>query len=166
MLMASYEKVINKLYDKYDIPQMIPAPLMLIAKALGYGVYDFHLTADNKKTSGVVYYKQDDQTEGEILLNPNEPNSRKRFTLAHEIGHIVLKHQGDGEKRTVDKREDMEKMSKSPKEYAADAFAAELLMPAEEFTKYWIQCANIFQLAEMFFVSKQAALIRIENLGI
>ncbi len=55
-----------------------------------------------------------------ICLNGSHPGSRRRFTLAHELGHIVLRHESsigaDEEERERLERE-------------ADAFASELLMP-------------------------------------
>jgi Zn-dependent peptidase ImmA (M78 family)/transcriptional regulator with XRE-family HTH domain len=51
-----------------------------------------------------------------ILLNDNFPVDRKRQTLAHELGHLVL--------HTVDATEDPEG--------EADAFAREFLMPSHE----------------------------------
>jgi Zn-dependent peptidase ImmA (M78 family)/DNA-binding XRE family transcriptional regulator len=50
-----------------------------------------------------------------IVLNSQVPTDRKRLTLAHELGHIVLHTNFAGE--------DMEQQ--------ANAFAAELLMPAD-----------------------------------
>ena len=53
-----------------------------------------------------------------ILYNdaPHIPDARKRFTLAHELGHYVLRHRSDGEKQ----------------EREANCFARNLLAP------YWI----------------------------
>jgi Zn-dependent peptidase ImmA (M78 family) len=58
-----------------------------------------------------------------IGLNQNHPASRRRFTLAHELGHIVLGHDShaaadDGEAARFERD--------------ADAFAASLLLPAAD----------------------------------
>ena len=58
-----------------------------------------------------------------IALNSSHPASRRRYTLAHELGHIVLSHETtvttDGhERKTIEEH--------------ANAFAAELLMPAAD----------------------------------
>jgi Zn-dependent peptidase ImmA (M78 family)/DNA-binding XRE family transcriptional regulator len=55
-----------------------------------------------------------------IALNADHPSSRRRFTLSHELGHIVLGHQSgavvdDGDSARL--------------EAEADAFASALLMP-------------------------------------
>ncbi|MBQ7524494.1 MAG: ImmA/IrrE family metallo-endopeptidase, partial [Alphaproteobacteria bacterium] len=71
-----------------------------------------------------------------MLLNPKENARRRIFTLAHEIGHIVLGHR-DGGDRMVDTRSDLVFPLKRTKEYEANEFAGELLMPEEEFRKEW-----------------------------
>ncbi len=53
-----------------------------------------------------------------ILVNSSSPTDRKRWTLAHELGHLVL--------HTLDVPPEAEV------EREADAFAAEFLMPADE----------------------------------
>lgn len=55
-----------------------------------------------------------------IALNRNHPASRRRFTLAHELGHIVLGH--DAAMASDDD-------SAAQMEREADAFAGALLMP-------------------------------------
>ena len=51
-----------------------------------------------------------------VMLNSSSPSDKKRLTLAHELGHLVLHSQYGGD--------DMEQQ--------ANAFAAELLMPEAE----------------------------------
>lgn len=58
-----------------------------------------------------------------IALNARHPASRRRFTLAHELGHIVLNHDA-----TVAQDDD----AAAEMEQDADAFAAALLMPAAD----------------------------------
>ncbi len=58
-----------------------------------------------------------------ITLNGSHPASRRRFTLAHEVGHIVLGHE-----TTVPTDE----IERSMLEAQADAFASELLMPTAD----------------------------------
>ena len=59
-----------------------------------------------------------------ILLNPNRPISRQRFTTAHELGHILLGHIGNN--MHINREQDNSK----PEEQAANSFAARLLAPA------------------------------------
>ena len=58
-----------------------------------------------------------------ITLNSSHPASRRRFTLAHELGHIVLGHEA-----TVPTDE----IERSTLEAQSDVFASEFLMPAAD----------------------------------
>lgn len=70
------------------------------------------------------FYVRGDETSG-IVINSQLPESLQRFTLAHEIGHHVLGHEG-----TVDDEYALGRFDPtSLTELAAQAFAASLLMP-------------------------------------
>lgn len=56
-----------------------------------------------------------------IWINRNIPNDRKRFTLAHELGHLVMHLRSEN----LEKSEDQ-------KEIEADKFAGEFLMPQSQ----------------------------------
>lgn len=58
-----------------------------------------------------------------IALNSSHPASRRRFTLAHELGHIALRHEATV---TTDEHE------RKTLEAQSDVFGAELLMPAAD----------------------------------
>lgn len=101
-----------------------------------------------------------------ILINSEQVKTRKKFTLAHELGHVIIPwHTG-----TI--LSDDSNLLQSEYEYRemeieANRFAAELLMPTE-----WIidECKNI-KTVEIFIkkiindsgVSRDAALIKIFN---
>jgi len=172
--MDGFEKQIDNLYSEYKIEGKIPVPLIKIAESLGYKVCTFKPTFETLHISGIVDYD-----ERKILLNGLDFYKRQRFTLAHEIGHIVLKHQKVGE--TLDYREDMENiLSSKPKERDANKFAAELLMPREEFKKKFDEKKSkkdenhktgeqsdrevISRLAKEFLTSYSAAEIRAKEL--
>lgn len=61
-----------------------------------------------------------------VLINSDKPRVRRRFTIAHELGHLALGHLLGGQV-IVDETVG----GKSPEEKQASAFAAGLLMPAE-----------------------------------
>src|ERR1700722_19420307 len=75
-------------------------------------------------------YNQDGRTI--IGVNPRHSTRRQRFTIAHELAHFFLGHQGDGVH--VDKNlalfRDSDQVS-DVKESAANLCAAELLMPKQ-----------------------------------
>lgn len=96
-----------------------------------------------------------------ILLNGADPAARMRFTLAHELGHHVF-----ADHRQADTHAGLV----SPGhwiEVRANAFAAELLMPAPAVAAYTEPVlATVTALAERFGVSLLAAAIRLETAGL
>jgi predicted secreted protein len=61
-----------------------------------------------------------------ILINSNHPVSLQRFTAAHEYGHYVLGHESQ-----LDEEEQIEHSGRTDGEIAAQAFAADFLMPLQ-----------------------------------
>ena len=62
-----------------------------------------------------------------VFYNMEQPPGRVRFTVAHELGHVLLGHLGDGE-HTVYNREPSP--NDAPEEHTANVFASRLLAPA------------------------------------
>lgn len=88
-----------------------------------------------------------------ILVGQHAPADRCRFSLAHELGHLVMhQHPGNGP--------DQEK--------EADAFAAEFLMPAADIRSDLTGAIDLARLAELkrkWRVSMAALLRRAQTLG-
>ena len=106
------------------------------------------------------YLKKDD---GVWLIGVNafhHPN-RKRFTLAHELGHYFL-HRDKGEFLDETLFRNQSKMT--PYEWDANRFAAMLLMPQTEYSKLQREGHDLESLASIFGVSVVAAKFRQENL--
>ena len=123
-----------------------------------------------------------DSESNKILVNSLEPDTRQRFTLAHELGHFVLNHQG------VNHRSDDSSVYSDEQlrvnEIAANQFAAELIMPKNLVRKCLIQTMkdlnydlkqtfdesdleNIYEdMAQKMKVSKQALKYRLNNLKV
>ncbi|MCM2349690.1 MAG: XRE family transcriptional regulator [Bacteriovoracaceae bacterium] len=102
-----------------------------------------------------------------ILLNSNQPESRIRFSLAHEVAHFYLGHYKE---ETIGVSELGRRFSQIEKD--ADDFASELLMPTkyihEEFNKLGVNklsAQDVYVLSENFIVSFQAMLIKLQTLG-
>lgn len=97
-----------------------------------------------------------------IVLNGSGDSGRRRFTIAHEIGHFVLhpercRPERGGAVNEAGRREERE----------ADAFAAELLMPehlVREAARE--QGPDATRLAERFEVSRKAMQTRLRGLGL
>lgn len=120
--------------------------------------------------------KHGDDKGFEIVINRNDPIARRRFTLAHELGHWYLHRDLMEEGTHVDRLFVDGKMANPPEpfrpfhEWDANRFAADLLMPDAEVKSFLQTPTNaprtIDQVAKHFEVSKQAAAIRIDNLGL
>lgn len=119
------------------------------------------------KNISVRYDEQGELTEynpddgsWEITLPHGTPSARDNFTIAHELGHIFLEH-------TLDNNKIARSGLSTLTEIAANAFAAEFLMPEEKFRLEAQKCNfNERTLAEKFGVSQTAALIRMTALGL
>lgn len=87
-----------------------------------------------------------------VLYNAEIRHPRRRnFTLAHEVGHICLRHTADGEAQ----------------EQEANAFAAQLLLPRillRELVWRWGGRLSADEVCGVFGVSHAAAALRLRNL--
>ena len=114
-----------------------------------------------------------------IYVNANQPLRRQRFTIAHEIGHF-LKH-----KSYLDQTDEILNPTKKAilnrtnhgagsansdqerqREYAADKFAGDLLMPEVTFRDVWPKAQCLKDVADYFGVSEMAANVRAALLGL
>jgi Zn-dependent peptidase ImmA (M78 family) len=104
-----------------------------------------------------AYWREGDRRI--ILLNDSIPYGRKRFSLAHEIGHARLGHASalPGEGKRLERPLWQERQ--------ADAFAAELLMPRRHVLAEPRE-VSARSLAERYRVSPTAMLIRLKELGL
>ena len=92
----------------------------------------------------------------QLTINASEPWTRQRFSLAHELKHVI-------DHRHVETLYENGKQA----ELAADYFAACLLMPKREVLRAWCQGAqNLSTIAEQFGVSPAAMARRLEYLGL
>jgi Zn-dependent peptidase ImmA (M78 family) len=162
----------SQLAEKYSSRKHVHVDVEEIAAKLGLQVAE-HDLGDN--VSGVLYI---DKGKGTIGYNKSESKQRRRFTIAHEIGHFLLHRLAN--EIFIDKKEfkPMYRDEKSStgeiqQEREANAFAAALLMPKDrlirELNKMNIDLSDdnedvIEQMAEKFQVSKQAMMFRISNL--
>ena len=104
-------------------------------------------------------YKPKDGNEGccgirlgkpRIYVNENFSPERRRFTTAHEIGHIVLGHVGKykgGPRKRIKSAKTIERQ--------ANVFAAELLMP--QCLLYILNVQSVSAVQRIFGVSREAA---------
>lgn len=111
--------------------------------------------------SGVVV--KYDRMDPVIYINSDEPEVRQRFTLAHEIGHLVERQNlaEDEEYSFIDHRS---ATHYDLHEFYADEFAGSLLMPAREFLQIRAQRGDLAT-AIHFGVSVPAVKKRAERLA-
>lgn len=142
-----------------------PVDLNGMARDLGLNVvYDKNLGSN---TAGMI--RRDQRIGGPsgfvIHVNDRDAPRRKRFTLAHEIGHYILHRDMIGDGITDDA------LYRSPLgewyERQANRFAADTLLPRSLVLSEWRQGnKSLYTLAATFDVSQQAMRIRLEELGL
>ncbi|MBI3805328.1 MAG: ImmA/IrrE family metallo-endopeptidase [Nitrospirae bacterium] len=147
-----------------------PVDIEAIAKKLG-AVVSYEVFKED--LSGVLV-KESSRTV--IGVNSVHSKTRQRFTIAHEIGHLILEHEGEVfVDQTVMKRDERSSQAIDIQEIEANKFAAELLMP-ESLIMAAVQNLPskkpdissgqlIEELAKAFQVSSQAMEYRLTNLG-
>lgn len=114
--------------------------------------------------SGLVLVVEDTPV---IAVRREDPARRKRFTAAHELGHVLLAHH-DTFHVDLTAAEGVPPNFNWRHERSANEFAAALLMPAALLrtdVSRMVQ-ASTHALAERFDVSEQAMSIRLTALGI
>ena len=154
MLLNSMEIV-----KKYQ--QQIPVRIKSLASELGANVHEIHTW--DKDVSGMIKI---DKNKGGFLgyaiyINSSHHPNRKRFTIAHEIAHIVLHSHliGDGITTNGLYRSGFP----THIEWAANRLAGSILMPPNKVK----ECINggvesVSELAEIFKVSKSAMTIQLD----
>jgi len=98
----------------------------------------------NKLDGMLAQFTEEDGTSFYVLnFNPDSPWVRRRFTIAHEIGHLLLKTLCNGNDAAEIEQE-------------AHIFAAELLLPKKFFKEQFIKHGDVKKLSEIFKVSSEA----------
>jgi Zn-dependent peptidase ImmA (M78 family) len=151
-----------------------PIDVHLVAQALGLRIVTANLGAG---VSGLLVRKPGVPTV--ICVHEDDPKSRQRFTIAHEIGHHHLEHPFEqGAQVHVDRGIVAQRAARSsegvdPNEIEANQFAASLLMPAAlvrtraaELSRGAILDVHLSTLAQEFQVSEQAMAIRLVTLDL
>jgi Zn-dependent peptidase ImmA (M78 family)/transcriptional regulator with XRE-family HTH domain len=155
--------------DRYGLGASPIADVAILADEVGVVVARMPL-GDNFDSPDGCSAVDPDSGASYILINSDKPRVRRRFTIAHELGHLALGHLLGGQ-IIVDETVG----GKSPEEKQANAFAAGLLMPTEGVQGAVKRLKDrlgappnplewIVWLAASFGVSEQAAAYRLINL--
>lgn len=177
--MRCVSRAVNKakeVLDSCNPNAVVPFPFEKVFNKYGnIDVFYGSTTADG--ISGAILY--DTETDRyRILINSDEPEARRNFSLAHELGHYFLhqdklKEQGENGFVSALYGHDNVLLRKSitiesrEVETEANAFAAELLMPQEKMMEVFESADfTIEECARIFHVSVAAMAVRVESLGL
>jgi len=144
----------------------VPIPLSRVAEAVGIvqivgqqtGSFEGVLVTDSAKSTGSIAYNDASRPE------------RRRFTIAHELGHFLMPlHGANAQCAKADMGVLSAKDPNRAREAEANRFAAALLMPREMFLRDMRRRGNpeiehILELAGDYEVSKQAVAHRYTRL--
>lgn len=87
----------------------------------------------------------------------DNPKVKQNFTLCHELGHFILKHDGNYFAESIDNQENL-------LEREANIFSAAVLMPdIVLLSKIYYKCENFQQVQNSLEVSKQALFYRLSD---
>ena len=149
----------------------LPLDLKRIAEQLGCEIVHRPMSSE---VSGLLIRENDRVI---IAVNRDDARTRQRFTIAHELGHLVM-HPGrpllvDASVR-VNARTPTAGFATEVEETEANRFAAALLMPARSIREQLddldtlgsFSPATIKKMAQQFGVSPAAMEIRLVNLGL
>ena len=168
------ENTVNALLRKHGVCQP-PVPVDEISKAEDIQIVEASLRAD---VSGALLRKNG--VSG-IAVNGAHPYTRRRFTIAHELAHHFLNHQGEADhldwQFTVIRRDGSSSDATDVNEMEANLFAASLLMPrellradVEEHCRFNGELSlseeDIARLAQKYVVSTSAMRYRLMNLAL
>lgn len=156
-----------KLSDQWEIlndaRRTLPVPVRTLPAMLGLKLRTAFLGSG---ISGML------EKSGETFLltiSATDPETRQRFTLAHEIGHFMLHRHLVGDGLDDDRAYRSTEVGKyhntliGPKEEReANKFAANLLMPRGAVDREWAkEGATIASMSSLFGVSEHAMSIRV-----
>jgi Zn-dependent peptidase ImmA (M78 family) len=172
MTKAEIQRLARETLQRHGL-YSIPVNPVVVASKLG--VRPLHAVFSEAKYSGLTAKRGDDV---QVLIRQGDSLVRKRFTIAHELGHVVL-HLRAADQEFIDTEADLFRTSDEAsddwtperrQEWEANVFAAELLMPADLVRSTWASLPEsgrtVAALARFFQVSETAMAIRLQELGV
>ena len=144
----------------------LPVPVGEICRKRGWTLASYHaarraiaqmgLTDLTKHTDGFCVHQRGEYF---IFYDRTTSRGRQRFTVAHEIGHIMLGHIGAGQYSRINREPTPED---SAEETQANQFAARILAPA--WVLHSIGAVTPDQIARVCDISQSAATFRAERM--
>jgi hypothetical protein len=151
--------VIRRRYQQQFGGAELPVPVGAIAEDLcGLAVEEIR----DLDVSGMLV-----PSERRIYTNAAEPQARRRFTLAHELGHWVCQCL-EGRAAPAYCRAEVVGLDPTARavEREANVFAAELLMPEQRVREEWGRASSAEEIARWFGVSAEAMSWRLYSFGL
>lgn len=144
-LIAAQETLI--VFEKLHGTIKPPVPIERLATMLGFQIVPLTLVSD--EFSAIV------STRDKLIgINGRHHRHRQRFSIGHELGHIILQH--PAEARCTSEEIAIYNME-------ADECAAELLMPTHLLAHYLREGRSTTELRSIFDVSEEALLRKIRQ---
>lgn len=168
-----------KLYEEvFDLDEQIAkeqylTELAKITKHLGLTILTLDFDDFFREDPELIEYFGTNQVSGflirdskTIIVNQKDSFVRQRFTIAHEIGHYVLEKE-TRDSKSISCRDANSSTGNDKFEVAANAFAAELLLPEKLVKEFIIKAGISVKTAAIIFgVSEQTMKIRLRKLEI
>lgn len=138
----------NEIWEKF-MDKNIPVKLNDIVKDMAISVKEDDLTMDGvarMDKSGIAF----------ILYKKAMSDERKRFTVAHELGHIILEHITFGG--------DSSQLSSKSQEQEANQFAGSLLIPLKDLKAFMKNGdKTLDDITKRYWVSRDAASVAVRS---
>lgn len=150
--------VLRERYHALFADPELPVPVHRIAEDL-LGLQVVEAALDD--LSGALY-----PALREIRVNGGEPETRRRFTLAHELGHWVCHCLAGQGQPVFCRHQDLESSADRALEREANVFAAELVMPEPAVRDVFARLGDVSEAAGVFGVSPLAMHWRLYSFGL
>ena len=136
------EKIIAAVISVFQHCEVISFPINCenLLMQYGYEVKKYSELSGRKRKACMDLSEDATTLDGTVFYNDSKPNGRIRFSLMHELGHIVL---------NTDSEKD------------ADTFSSNLLAP--RMAIHYSKCKRSEDVAKTFVLSKQAAQVAFDD---
>lgn len=161
------EREAMKVWNKAERP--VPVPIDNIIREYGLSLQE---SALEDSISGMMVTRENGTAI--VVINEDHHPNRKRFSMAHELGHYLLHRNArsifvDASEQKFYRDAEASAGTKT-QEIEANAFAAELLMPQEAIDERVTEVLTVLdepiieRLADEFCVSQSAMIFRLQRL--
>ncbi len=154
------ESKAKEVLHQYGVNQSVPLDPIQIA---GQNKIDVKDAVFKSSDIAGILHKENGKTT--IYVNSTDPDKRKRFTIAHELGHYFL-HLNNKDDALVVEYRTINNNGNDEKEKEANSFAAALLMDEVLVKSLWNDLKSVQAIADIFQVSYEAMGYRLNNLGL